>query len=150
MLASCRLLDLAADGVAVIALVTLEDAGRWHLLQQERSGRAISDLASGEQEAGPSCARHDIRARAPSFSRLSASAVYMQMRRNCAGAHAVDRYHINSITSDVTRLLSAHPEGTACLGAGAVLAQLEFGWRSNHDPAATLHDEPQGIITRRP
>lgn len=52
------LLDLPANGVAVVALVAMQDdaSGR-HLLQQDRSGGAISDLPAGEQEGdGPTVA----------------------------------------------------------------------------------------------
>ena len=43
-------LDLATDRVAVVALVGEEDAAGWQVLEKARSGRAIGDVAAGEQE----------------------------------------------------------------------------------------------------
>lgn len=50
-------LDLSADGVAVVALVTMQDANSRHPLQQGRTCRAIGNLAAGEQvRDGPAVA----------------------------------------------------------------------------------------------
>ncbi len=43
-------LDLATDGVAVIALVTMQDFGGGDLVEQHICGGAIGDLAAGQQE----------------------------------------------------------------------------------------------------
>ena len=51
------LLDLPANGVAVVTLVAMQDASGRHLLQQDCPGGAISDLPAGEQEGdGPTVA----------------------------------------------------------------------------------------------
>ncbi len=43
-------LDLAADSVAVIALVGVQDRSRGHLVEQGVGGSAIRHLAAGQQE----------------------------------------------------------------------------------------------------
>ena len=43
-------LDFAADGVAVVALVAVEDVGRGHLVEQRVGGDAIGYLAAGQEE----------------------------------------------------------------------------------------------------
>lgn len=43
-------LDLAADGVAVIALVATQDGGCGHLVEQRIGGRAVGHLAAGQEE----------------------------------------------------------------------------------------------------
>ena len=43
-------LDLAADGVAVVALVAIHDDGRWHPIEQRVGGDAVRYLATGEEE----------------------------------------------------------------------------------------------------
>ena len=43
-------LDLAADGIAVVALVTVQDRGGGHLVEQGIGGGAIRDLAASQQE----------------------------------------------------------------------------------------------------
>ena len=63
-------LDLSADRIAIVALVTMEDAGTGHLAQQNRSSGAICDLSAGQQECDRSavavCQRMDFgRAPAP-------------------------------------------------------------------------------------
>lgn len=41
---------MTADGVAVIALVAMKHPGRGEFGQQRRAGRAVGDLAAGQQE----------------------------------------------------------------------------------------------------
>lgn len=43
-------LDLATDGIAVIALVATQDRGRRHLVEQYVGGDAIGHLAAGQEE----------------------------------------------------------------------------------------------------
>jgi len=43
-------LDFAADGVAVVTLVTVQDDGRGHPVEQGISGEAIGYLSAGQQE----------------------------------------------------------------------------------------------------
>lgn len=43
-------LDFAADGVAVVALVAVQDGGFGHLVEQGIGGNAIGYLAAGQQE----------------------------------------------------------------------------------------------------
>ena len=43
-------LDLAADGVAVVALVAVQDHGCGHLVEQGVGGGAIRHLATGQQK----------------------------------------------------------------------------------------------------
>ena len=43
-------LDLAADGVAVVALVAVQDRGRGHLVEQSIGGDAVGHLAAGQEE----------------------------------------------------------------------------------------------------
>ena len=43
-------LDLATDGIAVIALVAMQDFGAGHLVEQGIGGGAVGDLAAGQQE----------------------------------------------------------------------------------------------------
>lgn len=42
--------DLPADGIAVVALIAMEDARPRHLLEQGCPGGAISDLTAGQRE----------------------------------------------------------------------------------------------------
>ena len=42
--------DLSADGVAVVALVPVQDRGNRHLVQQGIGGGAVGNLAAGQQE----------------------------------------------------------------------------------------------------
>ena len=43
-------LDLATDGVAVIPLITMQDFGAGHLIEQGIGGSAVGDLAAGQRE----------------------------------------------------------------------------------------------------
>jgi hypothetical protein len=43
-------LDLATDSVAVIPLITMQDFGARHLVEQSIGGSAVGDLAAGQQE----------------------------------------------------------------------------------------------------
>jgi hypothetical protein len=43
-------LDLATDSVAVIPLITMQDFGAGHLIEQGIGGSAVGDLAAGQQE----------------------------------------------------------------------------------------------------
>jgi hypothetical protein len=43
-------LDLATDGIAVIALVAMQDFGGGHSVEQGIGGGAVGDLAAGQQE----------------------------------------------------------------------------------------------------
>jgi hypothetical protein len=43
-------LDLATDSVAVIPLITMQDFGGGHLVQQGIGGGAVGELAAGQQE----------------------------------------------------------------------------------------------------
>ena len=43
-------LDLAADGVAVIALVAIQDPGPGHAVEQRVSGDAVRHVAAGQEE----------------------------------------------------------------------------------------------------
>ena len=47
---SALALDLATDGIAVVALVAIEDIGRGHLVEQRVDGDAIRHLAPGQEE----------------------------------------------------------------------------------------------------
>ena len=47
---SACLFDLTANGVAVVALVSMQDFARRKSLEKRHSGCAISDLAAGQQE----------------------------------------------------------------------------------------------------
>jgi hypothetical protein len=42
--------DLATDGVAVVALVTVQNIGRGHVVEQNVGGDAICHLAAGQEE----------------------------------------------------------------------------------------------------
>ena len=48
------LLHLTADRVAIVTLVAMEDAGGRHLLQQDRSRRAIRDVPAGKKKGDES------------------------------------------------------------------------------------------------
>ena len=47
---SALALDLATNGVAIIPLVTMQDFGGGHLVEQGIGGGAVGDLAAGQQE----------------------------------------------------------------------------------------------------
>ena len=43
-------LDLAADGVGIVALVAEQDRGRGHLIEERVGGDTVGDLAAGQEE----------------------------------------------------------------------------------------------------